>query len=199
MKWLTAALVSALFIVLGWSSPAQADTCTIIVSGTTGTVFCAGVSVGTVHLPTVEVTSPPLPRVTDTVKVPGPTIKIPGPTHTVTVQPGTAPTKTVTVTKNSQPTSLLPMTVSAPETTTGQTPPNHAMIGPATPLSTPHTKSIDIGDGKTTVVEASLGLLATLILMSMLLGMWYLGYGFGFRDADSKNAQFIQDVLDSHE
>lgn len=205
MRSLKVALVSVLLVVLGLfltqpTHEAQAaDACTITVSGTIATVNCAGVTVGTVKLPTVEVTSPPLPPVTNIVKVPvpGPTIRVPGPTQTVTVAGGTqivpGPTKTVTV--NPQPTSLPSPTGSPTETTTGQTTPDHAMIGPATPLS-PKPRIIDFGDGKTTVVEAGIGVVATILLIGLLLGMYYAGYTFGFREADSKNAGFIRDVLD---
>lgn len=204
MRLLKVALVSVLIVVIGLfvnttgpsSNDARAaDACTIKVVGTTASINCAGVNVGTVQLPTVQVTQtlPPLPAVTDIVKVPGATktvyVKVPGKTKTVTA---TKPSKTTTL-RQPRP-SALPTS----ETSTGQTPSSRATLGPATPLSPSKPPLIDFGDGKTTVVEASLGIVATVALIGLILFMFYAGYSFGFREADSKNARFIKDVLDEN-
>lgn len=170
---------------------ASAPPCTVDVNGTTADIVCSGVKVATVELPTVRVTQtvPPLPEATRI-------IKVPGPTQTVTVSPNPVvvtkpPVPRPTVTMQPQPTSL-PTPTS--ETTPRQPTPTHDTIGPATPLSHPHL--IDLDDGHTTVIEATLGLLATLLLIAGFFATLYAGYWLGFREADSRNASFMQAVLD---
>jgi hypothetical protein len=203
MKWLKVGLVSFLIVVVGLfvnttGRPADAHPdaltgpCTISVSGTVATIVCEGIKVGTVQLPTVRITetAPPLPAVTDIVKIPGGTktkfIKVPGPTKTVTVHVNKAGK---TVTKNSSP--HVKTGTRQPSTTRGT-------LGPATPVTPPPSHGIDFGDGRTTVIEAGIGIVATLALIGLLLAMYYAGYTFGFREADSKNAKYIKDVLDEN-
>lgn len=185
-------IILAGMVVAATSHDATASSgCSISVSGTTATVVCAGVSVGTVKLPVVQVTQTiPGAEVTKFIKQPGPTIVSPGPTMFVA-----GPTQTVTVTAGSKPVPINPQPTFLPSTPR-QTHPNHAMIDPAIPMNHPHYKSFDLGDGHTTVTEATLSLLATMVLIGMFLCTWYIGYTLGFREADSKNANFIQDVLD---
>lgn len=209
MRLLKVALVALVIVVLGWfatapTKPAQAsDPCTISVSGTTATVQCVGVGVvGTVPLPTVHVTLPPPPPVTDIIKLPGPTVRVPvpGPTTTVTTpslpratRTFTPPTKTVTV----QPSSLPQPTVLQPEIGTGQPEPQRATIGPATPMYVPKDHYIPLVIGKVKVRDAALGVLATLAIVGLLLLGMYAGYILGYKTSEKKDTNFLRAVLDA--
>lgn len=175
-------------------SPAPADSpCIVRVQGQQATIICSGISVGTVKLPVVEVTQtlPPVPEVTKTIKIPGPTKTVTELPGLITVTKGPVPNKTVTI--QPQPTSLPTPTI---EMAPRQPTPTHDTLGPATPFVSSHPHLIDFGDGHTTVIEATLGLLATVLLIAGFFATLYAGYWLGFREADSENASFMRAVLD---
>lgn len=204
-------LVLSVLLVLGWSSPAQGALppgCVLRLQGSVGVVVCAGQVLGQLPLPTVEVTETVTEEVIKRVPVPGPTIFVPRPGATVTVPSDTqtvyitqtGPGQTSTVTARPRPNApaptSLPSAIPTPsETGTGQPVPPSATIGPAKPLSP--AEKFDFGDGNVTVQEATLGLLATLLLVAGFLGTLYAGYSFGYREAEKQDTNFLRSMLES--
>lgn len=207
------ALVAMVVLVLSLAvspEPAQsappAPQCVVQVQGTVGIVICADIPIAQIPLPTVSVQGPTvtLPPVTlPPITVPGPTrtvtlppVVVPGGNETVTL-PGNTVTETVIVTDEEtktikpDPQSSQPTTV-VTETGTGQNPPGDGTIED-NDMGDP---TINFGDGHTTVVEAAIGLLTTLLLVGLLLLTMWAGYILGYKDKEKKDTRFLRALLD---
>lgn len=215
------AIVLAVVLSFGWttSTPepavAQGQGCILDISGTIGLVICGGEIIDRLPLPTITIkgptiTLPPLPpvtirppRVTETVTVPGPTTVVtqaPGGTETVyVVETVVGPTSNVTVstteTTTARPSDGPTQTVTEQtETTvtaspTRQPEPDDGKVEPEPP-------AVDLGDGKTTIVEAGLGVLSLLALVGLILLGLYAGYVLGYKDRENKDTKFMRALLE---
>lgn len=208
-KALSAVVAIVMLVVLAFGaamSPepvhaAPAPQCIVQVQGTVGIVICADVPVAQIPLPTVTVQGPTitLPPVTlppITLPAETVTVQVPGGTQTVTLPPGDTETvteeATVIVTAepdNSQPSSL--PSVSPSET--GQNPPGDDIIVDNDDDDPP---LVDLGDGKTTIVEAALGLFATIALVGLMLLTLWAGYVIGYKDKEKKDTSFMRSLLE---
>ncbi len=152
--------------------------------------------------PGPTITLPPIlgPTKTVTVEVPGPRetrtieVEVPGPTQTVT-----APAATETVVQ-SGPTSQATVTASGPTsqttaTTTVTTDPGQEPSEAGTMDPEPSDPVISIPLPDDPLEAAALGTGALLILAALILLGLYLGYYLGYRDSNSKNANFMRALL----
>jgi len=211
IKVLSAVVSLVMVIVLAFGaalSPepvqaAPAPQCIVQVQGTVGLVVCAGLPIVQVPLPTVQVSGPTisLPPVTlppITLPAETVTVQIPGGTETVTQTVNVLETETlepsVTVDNtdslsNDTPSVLPQPTVSASET--GQNPPGDGTIG-----TEDDPPNVDLGDGKTTIVEVGLGLLATVGIVALIVLALWTGYYIGYKDKEKNDTSFMRSVLE---
>lgn len=124
------------------------------------------------------VTLPPLPQVTDIVRVPvpGPTVtnNVPGPTSTVTI-PGPAETVTESITESPGQGGTTPGTIDPPDKE------DPAVNLPEINLSLPQA--------------VGLGVATVLVIMALILAGMYGGYYTGHRDGTKEEVTFLRALL----
>lgn len=224
MRRVAIALVLLVVLVL-FPSPAQADPdgCILNVNGPVVVIVCNGTDIGSLPLPTVTVTAPPVTQPPATVTLPPVTLPplpaitqiIPGPTKTATVTvPG--PTSTTTVEQPGGTETIYLQGPTQTQTVAGPTVTKTANATPALPAPTQTvtstvtqtvTKEVRVDnhesdnvlfDPPPLTVKSAVGYsaLALLVVAGLIvLGLW-LGYILGYKDSERKEAKFLSALRD---
>ena len=148
---------------------------------------------------TATVTAPPRPPVTiqatKTVHVPGPTRTqfLGGSTATVTATPRASSTQGVPLPGITRATATVTKTVTVKSLPSGQPKPSHDTLGPDHSII-PDIPIIDFS-GSGPVQKATLGFVAIITLIALVLLSMYAGYYLGFKDSNRNEAKFLDALL----